>query len=263
MFANSSDRTAVNYTVYGSGDNALVFVHGWSCDQNYWAEQIQAFSNDYHVVTLDLAGHGRSGTERRDYTIEAFAEDVVAVVKSLELSRVVLIGHSMGGPIIIEAASMIPDRVVALIGVETQWDLDSYKPPEEIPEFISPFRAQFRKTTYDFVSGLFSPDTRPELIHSIAGHMASADPDIAVSAMENMFIYLTTDYREKYKRATFPKYFINGADFRKSNRDSAAKYGVIIKELKGVGHFPMQENPDGFNQMLADTLSEIMHKQGP
>src|SRR5512145_1561556 len=77
--AFSKDGTPVSYEVYGSGEPTLVFVHGWSCDARYWREQVPYFSKTHRVVTLDLAGHGHSGSKRSKYTMQAFGEDVRAV----------------------------------------------------------------------------------------------------------------------------------------------------------------------------------------
>ena len=71
--AISADGTAVNYYEYGQEGPVLVFVHGWSCDASYWREQVDYFKKNYHMVLIDLAGHGRSGSERQNYTMEALA----------------------------------------------------------------------------------------------------------------------------------------------------------------------------------------------
>src|SRR5687767_1979210 len=110
------DGVDIRYEVAGSGEPALVFVHGWSCDRTYWRPQIEHFSKSRRVVTLDLGGHGASSLGRKDWTMEAFAGDVRAVVEGLGLKRVVLVGHSMGGPVSLEAARMMPDRVAAVVG---------------------------------------------------------------------------------------------------------------------------------------------------
>src|SRR5262245_59091744 len=83
----------------GQGDTALVFLHGWCGGREYWKHQVDAFAADYRVVALDQAGHGESGKDRKAWTAGALAGDVEAVVKALGLKRVILVGHSMGGPV--------------------------------------------------------------------------------------------------------------------------------------------------------------------
>src|SRR5262245_56964945 len=114
--ATSADGIPIHYDVQGNGAIALVFVHGWCCDRRSWDQQIAHFAPRYTVVCLDLAGHGASGRDRTQWTIPAFGQDVVAVVEQRGLGQVVLIGHSMGGPVIVEAARCLPAAVIGVVG---------------------------------------------------------------------------------------------------------------------------------------------------
>src|SRR5205085_6966286 len=103
-FGNEADAKAVKKTVRaadglslvcevrGQGDTALVFLHGWCGDREYWKHQVDAFAADYRVVTLDQAGHGESGKDRKVWSASGLAGDVGAVVKALGLKRVILVG---------------------------------------------------------------------------------------------------------------------------------------------------------------------------
>jgi len=82
----------------GQGEPTIVFVHCWTCDHSFWDAQVDYFSRQYQVVWLDLAGHGESGSRRQHYTMQAFGEDVAAVINQVGARRVILVGHSMGGP---------------------------------------------------------------------------------------------------------------------------------------------------------------------
>jgi pimeloyl-ACP methyl ester carboxylesterase len=77
----STDCSPIFFATKGSGDPTIVFVHCWTCNHTFWQHQIDYFSKRHKVVWLDLAGHGRSGTTRSDYTMEAFGEDVATIVK--------------------------------------------------------------------------------------------------------------------------------------------------------------------------------------
>jgi pimeloyl-ACP methyl ester carboxylesterase len=118
----SDDGVAIAYDTYGTGATTLVFVHGWACDSTFWRLQVEAFAPDYRVITLDLAGHGRSGSGRMEWTAAHFASDVAAVLRSADASNVILIGHSLGGPIVLEAALLAPERVIGIVGVDTFLD---------------------------------------------------------------------------------------------------------------------------------------------
>ena len=135
--ARSADGIPVHFEVEGAGEPALVFVHGWSCDRTYWSAQIDHFAATHEVVAVDLAGHGESGGGRREWTMPAFGGDVVAVIEKLGLREVVLIGHSMGGDVIVEVALALPERIAGLVWVDVYRTLGGVDTPEEIEEFVA------------------------------------------------------------------------------------------------------------------------------
>jgi len=91
-----------------------VLIHGWSCDGNYWKEQIAPLKAKYTTVTVDLAGHGASGANRTDWSMGNFGEDVAAVARQLQNMKIVLVGHSMGGMLALHAQRAAPERIAAL-----------------------------------------------------------------------------------------------------------------------------------------------------
>src|ERR1043165_7144323 len=129
---NASDGVPIHYEVQGKGEPALVFVHCWSCNRHLWDNQVAELSKTHRVVTIDLPGHGESGMDRKTWSVESFGDDVKTVVMKLDLKRVVLICSSMGGPITLEAARRMPDRVVGIVPVDTFQDVDSKIPPEQL-----------------------------------------------------------------------------------------------------------------------------------
>lgn len=139
----SKDGTPISYEVYGAGEPTLVFVHGWSCDARYWRAQLPYFSKNHRVVVLDLAGHGHSGTTRSQYTMRAFGEDVQAVTAATSSRSVILIGHSMGGSVIAEAARLMPGRVIGLIGIDTLDNIEYPLTREELEMMTGPLKRIF------------------------------------------------------------------------------------------------------------------------
>src|SRR5262249_13910293 len=127
----AEDGLSIVCETRGKGGTALVFLHGWCGDRAYWKNQVDAFAPDYRVVALDQAGHGESGKDRKVWTVSSLAGDVEAVVKELGLKRVILIGHSMGGPVALRAAKRMPGTVVAVIGVDTLQNAE-FKMPKEV-----------------------------------------------------------------------------------------------------------------------------------
>ncbi len=251
----SADQTEISYTLYGDGETALVFVHCWCCDQGYWREQVDTFSQDYTVVTIDLAGHGKSGTGRDDYTLQAFGLDVANVVKHLELDRIILIGHSMGGGVILSAAHQLKEQTLAVIGVDTYQGFQYELSDSMIAQFVQPFRQDFYHTTIGFVHGMFPPGADSGLVIEIAEDMAEGPAEAGISAMINN---ISTDPVELLDGLDIPIYSINSRMFPidiQANREHYPDFEVRF--IEGVGHFVQLEDPRSFNRTLTGILKEI------
>ena len=127
--ATAPDGVELVYDVRGKGSTTLVFVHCWACDRTYWKNQLDEFAKTFRVVSLDLGGHGQSGDNRAQWTIASLGGDVQAVVEKLDLKNVILVGHSMGGPVSLDAARRMPGRVRGIACVETLHDVEAKLPP--------------------------------------------------------------------------------------------------------------------------------------
>jgi pimeloyl-ACP methyl ester carboxylesterase len=117
------DGLPIRYEAVGQGEPAIVLVHGWACDRSVWAGQVAWFGSRHRCVTLDLGGHGESGRARTGWTVATFGDDVVAVADALRLDDMVLVGHSMGGDVIVEAALQMVGRVRGLVWLDTYREL--------------------------------------------------------------------------------------------------------------------------------------------
>jgi pimeloyl-ACP methyl ester carboxylesterase len=257
-FATSSDGLQISYTDQGSGDLTLVFVHGWSCDKSYWKNQVPEFSKNYRVVNVDYGGHGSSGTERENFTINSFGDDVVAVVDKLDLDNVILIGHSMGGEVIIDAATKIPEKVIALVGVDTyQQFRDTTFTQEMFDGMIAPFYEDFKTATDGFVRAMFPENADTVLVNQVAADMSSADSRIAMQAFESMFEFGNI-IEILLKEMKKPVYAIN-ADLWPTNEEynRSTVPDFKVRYMTGYGHFIMLENPELFNKLLQKTINDI------
>ena len=253
--ALSADGIPIRFDVDGAGDPVLVFVHGWSCDRTYWRHQVPFFAARQRVVALDLAGHGDSGTDRRSWTIPAFGDDVVAVMEQLDVADAVLVGHSMGGDAIVEAALRVRDRVRGLVWVDAYRTLSKRRSPEQVERMIEPFREDFEGTTDAFVRRMFPASADPTLVDWVAADMAAAPPRIALDAMLHS-ITNAGPVAEGLRALGLPAAAINSDD-RPTDVESLAGYGLRSVTMRGVGHFPMLEAPDAFNALLEAAVAAL------
>lgn len=252
----SKDGVEIAYKVNGSGEPALVFVHGWSCNQTYWDEQVKTFSHKYKVVTLDLAGHGESGRSRKNYTVQLFGEDIVAVVDKLKLKKVILIGHSMGGADVIEAAVILKSKVIGIVGADTFQDLAQTMEKAQAEQFLIPFKENFVKQTSGFVKTMFVPNSDTVLVNRVVKDISSAPPEIAISTIFNLFTYNAVPSLKKihvrFISINNDRYSIKVEDNRKLTKS------FELKTMKGIGHFIMLEDPTQFDKLLQESIDELL-----
>ena len=256
--AISSDGVPIHYDVQRAGAIALVFVHGWCNDRRYWDSQVGYFEPHYTVVALDLAGHGASGRDRTKWNVPAFGQDIVAVVEQLGLEQVVLIGHSLGGPVIVEAARRLPTSVIGLVGADTWWNVEQIRTPAQVAELAAPFRTNFVEAMRTFVRTMFVPTSEPTLVeHNLAG-MSAAPPHIGIGAITE---YWGNDRNlgEGLQEVKAPKIAINSGSFRPTNMEAAQRHGIEVMLMSGVGHFVMMENPQTFNRLLHEAVKKFIH----
>jgi len=259
---NAPDGVPIHYSTYGAGRPALVFVHGISCDQSYWKEQVGPYSSDFQVVTVDLAGHGESGLGRAEWSMEAYGGDVAAVVEALDLRRVVLIGHSMGGVVILEAARQIPGRVDGMVIVDTFDDFDSWWTTVEIEEVLIPFREDFVGETRAWVRGMFTEESDPDFVEQIETDMSSAPPKIALASLESALAKMYGRERTTALQGLSVPVSVINADNGPTNVESLKRHGAEVHVIPGTGHFFMLEKPVEFNRVLSAVIHRLLTSDG-
>ncbi len=238
-----------------------MFVHGWCCDRRSWDRQVDSFAPHYTVVGLDLAGHGASGQGRTQWTMAAFGQDVVAVVEHLRLEQVVLIGHSMGGPVIIEAARRLPTAVIGLVGVDTWQNAGQLRTPAQVAESLVPLRANFVEAIRAVARNVFVPTSDPTVVEHVVAAMSAVPPHIGIGAAE-AFRGHDRKLQEGLQEVTAPKIAINSR-YRPTNLEAAQRYGIEVMLMSGVGHFVMLEDPQTFNRLLNEAVQKCLHARAP
>ena len=259
--ATSPDGIPIRYHAAGRGDPALVFVHCGGCEQGFWDGQMAHFAAKHRVVALDLAGHGQSGVGRKDWMMPAFGQDVVSVVEALGLKRVVLIGHSLGGPVVLEAARRMPGRVAGLVLVDTMVDFEQRLAAEEVEKYLSALQADYRATTTAITSQYFFSASTPEPVKArVLETVLSVPQEIGVAVFRSSAAY---DPLPALREIKAPIRAIN-SDLFPTNVEGNRRYvpGYQVAIMKGVGHYLMLEQPEAFNALLAEALRELARSGG-
>ena len=117
-FVNSFDDTHIFYETQGEGI-PLVFCYGVVCNTAQWKYQIKHFKKNYQIILFDYRGHNRSKSPKNpeNLTIEGCAKDLKAVLDKLNISKAILLGHSMGVNVIFQFAALYPERVMGLVSI--------------------------------------------------------------------------------------------------------------------------------------------------
>jgi pimeloyl-ACP methyl ester carboxylesterase len=254
----SADGIPIHYKLYGKGDVSLVFVHDWCTNMTYWDKQIPSFGVNYKVVTLDLAGHGKSGQDRTAWTMETFGADVAAVVDKLDLKQVVLIGHGMGGPVILEAARLIPSRAIGLVGADSFTDLYMDALNEaQIELSLQPWQEDYQFQMREFVRlSYFSPKSDHDMMKEIIFDMVKTPQEVALGALVELMRYEGTDSLKEVQisvKCIQTDHTSSSFEITEANAKS-----IWVDYMEGLGHFIMLEDSLAFNRLLAGYISEFV-----
>ncbi|MDB4902372.1 MAG: Pimeloyl-ACP methyl ester carboxylesterase [Mucilaginibacter sp.] len=248
----------IAYTDNGKGDTTLLFVHGWCINKTYWTNQVKYFGDKYRVVTVDLPGFGESGKNRNEWTTEAFGRDIDSVMVQLNLKNVILVGHSMAGDIILQAAVNAPEGVIGLVGVDNFKNLGHVQTTQDKADYnhaIDSLKHHFRQITFEYFNqSLFYKTTTGQIRKRVLNDVANADTVIAAACMEE------NDFDEiKQLSAIKKKLYLINSDYTKTDttgfKVNHIPYQVFI--IHATGHFPMIEKPQEFNILLRQIISKI------
>jgi pimeloyl-ACP methyl ester carboxylesterase len=261
--AIAADGVHVQFHVYGKGEPAVVLIHGWSCDSNYWREQVPLLKQKYTVVTVDLAGHGGTDGNRKEWSIGRFGQDVATAVATIPNQQIVLVGHSMGGPVAIEAARLLKSRAIGVIGVDTFNTLGGPSLTQaQVDALVKPFERDFIGQTRELVTEhLFPPGGNRELANKIAYDMSLSPPRVAIPSLRALLEY---DYTEPLKDVSVPVVAIEsdlGPPLNEARiRKLLPKFHAVV--LKGTSHFLMMDDAAQFNPALETEIQALLAAQG-
>jgi pimeloyl-ACP methyl ester carboxylesterase len=266
----------VHYESYGEGTEALVFIHGWTCDLTFWRGQAPVYTA-HRSLLIDLPGHGQSGKPQIPYPTELFARGIAAAMRDAGIERAVLIGHSLGGPIAHAFLRLYPEKVAAIVLV------DAYITPPSAPLKNPRLQAQRAKAQLaqlsqraanlkgpagdqnfrGSVERMFSDRTSPELRNQIRSAMLATPDYVRAAAVTSVS-----------RLAPLPldtKYNVPAIAIQAASRGVDARYEAMhkmfprleLEKWERSGHFLMMEDPDRFNSSLERFLMSLPQATPP
>jgi pimeloyl-ACP methyl ester carboxylesterase len=253
----SFDGVDIFYDVNGENhadSGTVVFVHGWTCNRTHWSDQVREFSSRYQTIAIDLAGHGESALGRTEYSMPSFGLDVVTVLDHERVDRAALVGHSMGGMVILHAARLLDGRVAGIVGADTLKYLRKNPSGGNQADQLEAMTRDYVSTVSGFVSNMFADDSPDDLKKMITDGMLATPPEVGIGAMRGMAEDIALF--ETALALDVPKMAIN-ATGRPMDEDAARDAGIDVRFMPTTGHFVMNEDPAAFNRLLDEALGRM------
>jgi len=242
-------------TTYGSGTQPMVFAHGFGTDQHAWRYVAPAFANQYRIILFDLVGAGQSDKSAYDFaryrTLKGYADDLINLLRELQLSNVIYVGHSVSGMIGVLAAIQAPElfeRLVLLAASPCYVNDGSYPggfEPNDLEELLGFLDRDYRAWSSMLVPSIVGGDMRPELLDELLTSFISVEPSIARQFARATFL---SDHRHDLPKLHVPTLVLQCAD------DSVAP--------PAVGEY-LHDHLSGSALNIIDTSGHYPHLNAP
>lgn len=257
----SSDGVSISYEVRGNGEPTIVFVHGWTNTREIWREQISQFSKDYRTIAMDLPGTGRSGNNRAAWSMQAFGEDIAAIVQKEKLDQVVLVGFSMGGAVVIEAAKRLPKETIGVVLVDAIQDPENKIPEEMIPVLDSLYMNLVTDLSNEKLLelGFYKRNPAESFARLLEIYPKDASRIGWKESLLAHFNWMNNDCTDALQSLNAPLVSIN-ADLLPTNADAFRRLvpSYEAKVMTDTGHLVFWDDPEGFQKNLEESIRGFM-----
>lgn len=225
----------------GEGDPVLVFLHGWCCDRTQWRGVIELLEDEHECLALDLPGHGDSGPG--PVSVSRLGGVVAETIRSATERPVVLVGHSLGGPIALSAANKLGTQVTRLIAVESLHDVDHRYSDQEVDSIKRSLVENFPLNMRAFCESGVGTQASPAVLEAVTSAALAVEPQTAIGILDALrgqrpAVYLA--------RITQPVLLINTQHMAPTRMSSNRRFHrkIELRQLEGLGHFPHVEAPE-------------------
>jgi pimeloyl-ACP methyl ester carboxylesterase len=271
MYVETPDAVPLYYEEHGEGETILL-VHGWMCNAEYWWQKnVPALAESYHVVALDLRGHGLSGKTDDGHTLAQYARDVRHLVESLDLTDVTFVGWSMGTHVALSYFEQFGDEDVRAFGFVDMspywysgegWEYPLFGefPRAGVAEFVEALRTD--RSGVLKAQGLpayFVEQPPEETVDEMYAEMMKTPTSTAVTMFEEM---VAADFRETVGAVDVPTLLLYGGQsaifpgpLGEWMHERMPDSELVIFEKSS--HCPFWEEPETFDRELGEFVSEV------
>ena len=245
----TSDGVRIAYHEMGASDPPIVFVHGISGNRRGFGFQEEYFSPNHRCVAVDLRGNGDSDKPNEVYSIAQYADDVAELIRQLGLWRSVLVGHSMGGQVVISVAARHPELVMAVASLDSPSNIPGWQNRFHAPfDHLMTFDGPYREAVHAFLKAAYLPTDDPSRVGGLADRLAGIPDHVIVRAWQAMSAYNPTSTPSP-DEVSLSLYRLRPA---RSRPGSATRTMSEVGDRKtvGAGHQATKDVPDQINAML-------------
>ena len=257
----------VSYKDQGDGNIPIIFIHGFPFSYEMWNPQIDFFRKTHRVIAYDIRGFGRSTAGSTKPTIDLYADDLIGFMDALNIHKSIICGLSMGGYIVLNAIYRYPERFSGIVLSDTQCIADTAEVKEKRFESIAQIEERGKEDfASSFVKNAFSELSQTkklEAIEEIKDTILSTSNETITAALKALAE--RQEMCATLPNITVPTLVICGeqdkvtpvkqAEFLVTNIGSAE-----IKIIEGAGHLSNLEQPEVFNQSVADFVGKLIDR---
>lgn len=234
------DGASIYYATYGKGD-PIILLHGGMGNGDHWAFQVKALSSTHQVIVIDSRGQGRSTRSKAKPSYDIMADDVLAVMDKLKLTKASLVGWSDGGEIALKLAIHHPDRVDKLFIIGANYDAKGSKPRSGKP--AATFTAYSAKCRKDYARLSKTPK------------QFDAHVQWLLPLWRNPMGFT----KDELKQITAPTVVADGEHDEIIELDQIKEMAQLIPNakleiFKDTSHFAIWQDPDSVNKVLVELL---------
>jgi pimeloyl-ACP methyl ester carboxylesterase len=253
------DRTALAYDDVGAGEPAVVLVHGIACHRGFMAPQARFLRARHRVISIDLRGHGDSDAPRQRYTIDALADDVGWICEQLDLERVVVVGHSLGGLVALELAAARPDLIRGAALIDSVL-LAGEGRKDIVAGLVSGLHGpDGHRVLRDYFRLFFGPYDDPAVCDWILGEAVRTPVHVISSIWEEASS--SWDDAGALTRCRSPLLYLDaGTPNADLERAVCLNPTITLGRTVGTGHFSQLICPQQVNAMLERFLAVGLHR---
>ncbi|TVP54342.1 MAG: alpha/beta hydrolase [Halomonadaceae bacterium] len=247
----------LNLAITEAGKDAkgipVVLLHGWTGRRHDWNPSLLRLQQAHPLMSIDLPGHGDSADQPPPaWTLHSLANTLVAALKIWHQGPVILVGHSMGGAVALEAARALP-QVQGIVLIDT-----FILPYGDIHEagaktIEQPFYENFPKALSEMVDAFMAPMAPSMQKAAMQRNMCSSNPFLMLPLWSDLLRWSPDD---AFDELGIPIHAINGDMIPSAAYSRCADY-VTEWRMPGAGHFPHVEMPEAFQDLLAKVVATI------